>query len=58
MSKFNENNIGKYTVKKDELKKPCMICKDNTQYIDYCCEVRICSEECYKKLTEYINHRL
>ena len=54
MNKFNDSNLTGYTVVKDELKKPCIICKENTKYIDYCCEVRICSVKCYKKLTKTI----
>ena len=54
MNKFNDSNLIGCTVIKDELEKPCIICKENTKYIDYCCEARICSEECYKKLTKII----
>lgn len=55
MSKFNDNNLKDYTIIKGESEAPCEICKENTRYIDYCCEVHVCSEECYKELAKIIS---
>lgn len=54
MNKFDNINSERYTVVKVETEQPCMICKDKTNYIDYCLEVRVCSKECYEKLTQRI----
>lgn len=41
---------------KTENEKPCWICHEDTAYIDYCTEQRVCSEECMsiqnKKLSQ------
>lgn len=55
MNKFNDNNIDRYTIMKCDTFKPCMICKEDTNFLDYCCEARICSIDCYEKLTELIS---
>lgn len=54
MNKFNNVNVEGYTVVKVETEQPCIVCKDKTNYIDYCLESRVCSKECYKELTERI----
>ncbi len=54
MSKFNEDNKRNYTVIECKTVRPCSICGCNTHYIDFICETRICSEECYKALTDKI----
>lgn len=55
MNKFNDNNMDKYTLMKCDTSKPCMICGENTNFLDYCCEARVCSINCYDKLTELIS---
>ena len=46
----NKNGLALQHVKE----QPCIVCKDKTNYIDYCLESRVCSKECYKELTERI----
>jgi hypothetical protein len=43
-----------FLIKVDDL-KPCNVCKEPTQYIEYCYEVRCCSEECLKILDDDYN---
>ena len=57
MSKFNDYILSAYTIVKDEIEKSCIVCKENTKYIDYCLETRICSEECYVEITKLISHK-
>lgn len=33
---------------------PCKVCGSPTHFIDYCYEMRVCSEECLKKLDDEI----
>ena len=47
--KFKESDMKKYSLIKSEEKKPCMICKEETIFIDYCCEGMLCSSECSEK---------
>lgn len=55
--KFNDTHLVNYTLIKDRdgIKKPCMICKEPTEYIDFCYEGRICSTECLDKMDESYN---
>ena len=55
MPKFQNDNIGERTIIKGKLDYDCLICKDKTNYIDYCCEVPVCSTECYDELTNQIS---
>ena len=54
--KFQDSDLEKYTLMKSKKLEKCFICKEETYYIDYCCEGRLCSSEChdifYKKLKE------
>lgn len=52
--KFKECDIKKYTLLKSEKEMPCMMCKENTKFIDYCCEGRLCSTECSKKFYDIV----
>ena len=54
MSKFNDEKIKDYTIMKVDTFKPCILCGESTQYIDYVFECRVCSEECENQLTEDI----
>lgn len=54
MKKFDDIDIRKYTVIEVHTQKPCVVCGDNTKYIDYCCECRVCSKECYEIITREI----
>lgn len=48
MSKFTDNDMNNYClIKSKEGVKPCFICKEPTEYIEYCCEGRLCSTECH-----------
>ena len=35
--------------------KPCRMCNEETKFIDFCIEGRICSEECSDKLNGWLN---
>lgn len=52
--KFSEKDLKKYTLIVSEEEKPCMMCKENTKYIDYCCEGRLCSSECSDKFYKLV----
>lgn len=52
--KFTHDNIKNYTVCLGTTKEPCAICGEPTNYIDYCCEARTCSVECYDELNQLI----
>ena len=48
--KFEIKDLDKHNLIICDDKKPCNICKESTEYIEYCYEVRCCSEECLKEL--------
>ena len=53
--KFTDKDLNtKNLIKCDDL-EPCNVCKEPTKYIEYCYEVRCCSEECVKKLDDDYN---
>lgn len=52
MNKFDESNLKGRTVMKVEDFKPCKVCGDNTDYIDYLLGSRYCSHECYDNSME------
>ena len=54
MSKYNKDNINTNTIMEGKESKPCIVCGDSTQYIDYVYECRVCSEECEEILTRDI----
>lgn len=35
--------------------KPCSICGNDTRYIDYCTECRVCSTECMDEQNGWLN---
>jgi len=47
--KFQDSDLDKYTLMKSETLGKCSMCKEDTYYIDYCCEGRMCSTECHDK---------
>ena len=56
MGKYNDDNMKNNTIMKVDNFKPCVECGEPTQYIDYCYECRVCSEECDNVITEYIKN--
>lgn len=32
----------------------CVVCGKPTNFVDYCCEVRLCSKECDKKHCDFL----
>ena len=41
--KFQDSDLENYTLMKGKELGKCFICKEETYYIDYCCEGRVCS---------------
>lgn len=51
--KFDKvENYRDYGVIKAENKEQCVVCGEETNFIDYCFEARLCSEECQDKLID------
>lgn len=50
----NIENYREHCMIKVDDKAPCVICGDPTNFIDYCFESRLCSEECQRKLTDLV----
>ena len=50
--KFSDKDLEVRNLIKCEDLKPCNVCKEPTEFIDYCYECRCCSEECEKKLDD------
>lgn len=48
--KFKDVDINKYSLLKAEDKEPCVVCKELTEYIEFCYEVRCCCKKCLDKL--------
>jgi len=46
MSKFTDGDMKRYTLIKSKDKKGCTMCYNQTEYIDYICESRMCSAKC------------
>jgi hypothetical protein len=44
---FTDEDIKNYSLIKDDKLAGCMVGKQPTQYIEYCCEGRLCSKECH-----------
>ena len=44
--KFVEEDVRKFSIIKVDNEEPCRVCKEDTQYIEFCYEARICSTEC------------
>ena len=53
--KFQDSDLDKYTLMKGKELDKCFICKEETYYIDYCCEGRLCSSECHDLFYEQLN---
>jgi len=52
--KFQDSDLDKYTIMKGKELDQCFICKEETYFIDYCCEGRLCSSECHDKFYEQL----
>lgn len=50
----NIENYREHCVIKVDEPQPCEVCGYLTQFIDYCFEKRLCSEECQLELTDLI----
>jgi len=50
--KFTDNDLEICSLIKCEELKPCNVCGEPTEYVEYCYEVRCCSKECKKKLDD------
>jgi len=48
--KFQDSDLDKYTLMKGKELGKCFVCKEETYFIDYCCEGRLCSSECHDKI--------
>lgn len=44
-----------HTLVRARSKKPCSICHQQTEFIEFCSESYICSEECMEKLNSWLN---
>jgi len=53
--KFQDSDLDKYTLMKGKELGQCFICKEETYFIDYCCEGKLCSSECHDKYYEQLN---
>ena len=53
--KFTENDLIKYSLIISKEEKPCIICKENTRFIEFCCEGRLCSKECHDKFYDIVS---
>lgn len=47
MPKFKDEDMKKYSLIKSNHMEKCMNCDEQTEYIEYCCEGRLCSSECH-----------
>ena len=52
--KFTDNDMCNYNLMKSEADKPCLICGDDTKYIEYCSEGRMCSKLCHDKFYDLV----
>ena len=52
--KFQDSDMKNYSLIKSENLGQCFICKEETYFIDYCCEGRLCSSECHDKYYEQL----
>lgn len=55
---ISEKELREHTLIKAKDKKKCFICSYRTQYIEFCSEVRICSEECMRKFNQLLVDKL
>jgi hypothetical protein len=55
MDKFSDEDMKKYCLIKADKPDKCMMCKEDTLYIEYISESRLCSEACNSKLYELID---
>lgn len=55
MQKFTDEMIDQYFLLKADDFKNCLMCKEPTQYIDICCEGRLCSVECHDEFYRKFN---
>lgn len=52
---FNDKDLEKYHLIKGKQLKPCMMCKKETQYIDFLSEGYVCSKECMDEFYDLVN---
>lgn len=52
---WSEETLRKHCLIQVDNEKECWICKEPTQYIDYCAEARVCSQECMHELNKRIS---
>lgn len=55
--KYSESNLTDEELRNKSMIKgntssPCFICKEDTEYIEFCSEQHICSQECNMNLIE------
>ena len=55
--KFTDKDLKTKSLIKSKEKKPCLICKQDTEYIDWCSEYRLCSTECEQKFYDLVKEQ-
>ena len=55
--KFTDKDLKTKSLIKSKEKKPCLICKQDTEYIDWCSEYRLCSTECEQKFYDLVREQ-
>ena len=55
--KFTDKDLKTKSLIKSKEKKPCLICKQDTEYIDWCSESRLCSTECEQKFYDLVREQ-
>jgi len=55
---LSDNDLRKICIIKGDTKAACSECGIETEFIDYCTERHICSEECMKKQDDWLNYML
>ena len=55
--KFTDKDLKTKSLIKSKEKKPCLICKQPTEYIDWCSEYRLCSTECEQKFYDLVREQ-
>ena len=52
--KFTENHVYDYGLITCDYKRPCMMCGEETEYIEWFCQGRLCSTECYEEFYQLV----
>ena len=55
--KFTDKDLKTNSLIKSKEKKPCLICKQPTEYIDWCSEYRLCSTVCEQKFYDLVREQ-